>query len=87
MSTNQKPSLIRALYMIIFLIISRFVAIAIWFIAIFQFIYALIFGKPNEDVLRFTKSLSEYIKEIVSYVSFNTDQQPWPLGGVWPKEK
>ncbi len=83
---DQRPSLKRALFMILFLIISRFIAIAIWFIAIFQFIYALIFGKPNENVLEFTKSLSEYIKQIVAYVSFNTESAPWPLGGIWPKE-
>ena len=81
---NKKPSLSRALYIILFLVIGRFVSIAVCFISIFQFIYAWIFSKPNQNVLEFTSSLSEFAKEIVAYVSFNTEDKPWPIG-EWPK--
>jgi hypothetical protein len=52
--------------------------------AIFQFIYSFIYSKPNDKVLEFTKSLSEFAKEIVLFVSFNSEEKPWPMG-EWPK--
>ncbi len=82
---NKKPSLSRLLYMVLFLVIGRFISIIVFFVAIFQFIYAWIFNKPNEKVLEFTNSLSEFAKEIISYVSLNTEDKPWPIGD-WPKK-
>ncbi len=82
---SNKPSLMRALYIVLFLIVGRFVSMIVCFVAIFQFIYSLMFDKPNEKVLEFTKSLSEFAKEIIGYVSFNTQKKPWPIGD-WPKD-
>ncbi len=84
METSQKPSLVRLVYMILFSLIGRFVSIIVFFAAIFQFVYAWIYDAPNEKVLTFTKSLSEFAKEIIAYVAFNTEEKPWPIG-EWPK--
>ena len=80
----KKPSLARALYTILFLVIGRGVSIIVCFVAIFQFVYSFIYSKPNDKVLEFTKSLSEFAKEIVIFVSFNSEKKPWPMA-EWPK--
>jgi len=84
MENSQKPSLVRLMYMILFSIIGRFVSLIVFFAAIFQFIYAWIYSKPNEKVLEFTQGLSEFAKQIIVYVAFNTEEKPWPIG-EWPK--
>nr|WP_255344742.1 DUF4389 domain-containing protein [Sulfurovum sp. AR] len=48
-----------------------------------QYIYTWLAGEPNEKILQFTKGLSEYAKQLVSYVGFNTDEKAWPFGD-WP---
>ncbi len=80
----KKPSLSRGLYTILFLVIGRGVSIVVCFVAIFQFVYSFIYSKPSDRVLEFTKSLSEFAKEIVLFVSFNTEEKPWPMS-EWPK--
>ena len=83
--TNErgKPGLVRALYTILFLIIIRLISMVLFVIAITQYIYSWLTGEPNEKILYFTEGLAEYSKQLVSYVGFNTDEKPWPVGD-WP---
>jgi hypothetical protein len=80
---ERKKWVSRLLHTILYLIIGRFIAMVLFVIAITQFIYLWLTGEPNDKILSFTKNLSEYAKELVSYVSFNTDEKPWPMGD-WP---
>ena len=83
--TNQRerPGLARALYTILYLIIVRLISMVLFVIAITQYIYSWLTGEPNEKILSFTEGLAEYSKQLVSYVGFNTDEKPWPVG-EWP---
>ena len=80
---REKPGLVRALYTILFLIIIRLISMVLFVIAITQYIYSWLTGEPNEKILYFTEGLAEYSKQLVSYVGFNTDEKPWPVGD-WP---
>lgn len=82
---DQRPSLVRLAYMFLYAIIGRFVSMIVFFASIFQYIYAWIFGKPNEQVLAFTEALSTFAKEIIAYLALNTEEKPWPIG-EWPKK-
>ena len=83
--TNEraKPGLSRALYTILYLIIGRFISMVLFVIAITQYIYSWLTGEPNEKILHFTEDLAQYTKQLVSYVGFNTEEKPWPVGD-WP---
>lgn len=80
---REKPGLVRALYILLYLIIGRFISMVLFVIAITQYIYYWLTGEPNEKILHFTEGLSEYAKQLVSYVGFNSDEKPWPFGD-WP---
>ena len=80
---REKPGIARALYIILYLIIGRFISMVLFVIAITQYIYSWLTGEPNDKILYFTEGLAEYTKQLVSYVGFNTDEKPWPFGD-WP---
>jgi hypothetical protein len=80
---REKPGIARALYILLYLIIGRFISMVLFVIAITQYIYTWLTGEPNEKILQFTDGLSEYAKQLVSYVGFNSDEKPWPFGD-WP---
>ena len=80
---REKPGIARALYILLYLIIGRFISMVLFVIAITQYIYSWLTGEPNDKILYFTDGLAEYTKQLVSYVGFNTDEKPWPLGD-WP---
>lgn len=75
--------LIRGLFMILFFLIARIVAVLVFLLAVFQFCCVLIVRTPNRNALRFGKGLSRYLAEIVDFLSYNTDRKPWPFAS-WP---
>lgn len=80
---RERPGLARALYILLYLIIIRLISMVLFVIAITQYIYSWLTGEPNDKILYFTEGLAEYSKQLVSYVGFNTDEKPWPVGD-WP---
>ena len=81
---RKRPGVARALYTLLYLLIGRFISMVLFVIAITQYIYSWLTGAPNEKILIFTADLGEYTKQLVSYVGFNTDEKPWPVGD-WPE--
>lgn len=75
---------LRGFIMLIYIIIGY---IAIFWIAaaviIFQFGSLLFTGKLNERLLPFGQSLSIYISQILLYLTYNTDDKPFPFSN-WP---
>jgi len=78
-SSELKEKLLNGLYIILFGAISYFVWYAILLISIFQFVCTLIFKKPNADVSCFAQNLSTYYYEVVQFLTFNSNEKPFPL--------
>lgn len=68
------------LFFVIIYGISKFVIIAVTF---FQFCTILLVGRTNEQLLKFGQNLSTYIYQIVSFLTFNTEERPFPFS-AWP---
>jgi len=76
----------RGIFMLFFMIVYS-LAIGIWYlIVLFQFVHTLFVGKPRDAVLDFCESLSAYIYEILLYVSFSSQDRPFPFG-PWPGDQ
>jgi len=71
--------LMRGLFMLIFFVAARFVAVLATFIALYQFICTLITRKPNDNLKDFGKDLSVYAAEIIEFLTYSTDRKPWPF--------
>ena len=52
-------------------------------ISAFQFIYLLFANKHNEHCLSFGSSLSDYIHEIMRFLTYSADDMPFPFK-KWP---
>jgi hypothetical protein len=77
--SNLTDELIRGVFMLLFFVAARLVSVLVAFIALFQFLCALIVRKPNNTARRFGKNLSCYLAEIVLFLSYNTERKPWPF--------
>ncbi|MCK5115518.1 MAG: DUF4389 domain-containing protein [Candidatus Aegiribacteria sp.] len=71
--------LMRALFMLLFFVVARFVSVLVTFIALYQFICTLITRKPNDNLKDFGKDLSVYAAEIIGFLTYSTDKKPWPF--------
>ncbi len=83
-ATTSGPSIWqRLLYMILFFIIYGVTEFVIYAVVIFQFFAVLITGRSNERLLVFGQSLSTYVYQIMRFLTFNSEQCPFPIA-AWP---
>ena len=61
--------------------IASFVAT---FVVVFGFLWLLVTGEVNRQIQQAWQSLASYIYQIVRYLTFNSDDRPFPLGEEWP---
>lgn len=80
---DLQPVLIRILWMIVFVIAWSIGEIVLAAVVIGQLLVRIICGQPNDGLLRFGDSLSQYMAEIGRFGTFNTEEKPWPFSD-WP---
>ena len=84
---SVKEKWIRLIFMVIFACIASWIASLLVIItAVFQFIYTLFVGKPNQTLMPFGIALSEYIKQIMLYLTYGSNEKPFPFK-PWPGTK
>lgn len=81
---KDRNTWLRGLYMLLFLVFYGVAKVIIFTIIIFQFILSLLTGKVNERLVKLGQSLSTYLYQILTFLTFNSDQHPYPFG-AWPK--
>lgn len=75
----------RALFMVLFAVAYSIAELLVWVVAIAQFLVVLFAGPANEPLLRFGNNLSAYAWQVLRYVTFNSETQPFPFAD-WPDE-
>jgi len=74
---------LRLLFMVLFAVISWIAKLVLIAVVIFQFLVKLFTGDINERALGLGGQLSSYIYQILNYLTFNTEERPFPFND-WP---
>ena len=77
---------IRLLYAFGFAIIAWFVLWITFLLAVVQFVMFAINGKLNDELKNFSFSLVQYLWELLAFITFVRDDQPFPIG-PFPKHQ
>ena len=56
----------------------------IWLLVIFQFGFKLITGRLNGEVGKVCNNLTQYVMQILHYVTFQSEYRPFPFN-PWPE--
>ena len=90
MSNDVKENLksqstwMRVLYVLIFAIFYTIAEVVLFAVIVFQFLLKLFTAETNERLCKLGQGLSTFIYQILQYMTFNSDYQPYPFG-AWPK--
>ncbi|MDQ6955855.1 MAG: DUF4389 domain-containing protein [Mariprofundaceae bacterium] len=76
----------RLLFMIFFSILYSAAEVVLAVVVLYQFLSLLITGNKNEKVLSFGAQISTYAYQVFSYLTFNTEDKPFPMSD-WPSDK
>ena len=74
----------RIIYMMLFALILGVVRMLLWVVVAFQVVTALITGSRNPYAQKFGRSLSAYIYQVLLFLTFNTEEMPFPFADWEP---
>lgn len=74
----------RVLYMLLFMVLYSLAEVVLTAVIVFQLLLVLFTAKKNARLLKLGQSLSTYVYQVLSFLSFNSDSHPYPMG-AWPK--
>jgi hypothetical protein len=85
-ATPRQPIGLRLLYMVVFAVTFWILTWVLIVTVVAQLILTVLAGQPHPDLLRFSKSLSRYIAQVVEFLTFLTEKPPFPFA-PWPDPK
>jgi hypothetical protein len=74
----------RLLFMVICYVLVSLAGMVGSVVVVLGFLMVLFTGKVNEDLREVGQSLARYIYENIRYLTYNTDDRPFPFGNPWP---
>jgi hypothetical protein len=74
----------RGLFIVIYAVIFYFLFALIWLVVIYQFLMKLITSELNAQLLDFSDALNKYISQVLLYITFKSEERPFPFS-PWPK--
>lgn len=80
---QKNETWLRGLYMLFFIIVYGMAKFLIIAVMLFQFFSLILAGEKNIQLLKFGQNLSTYIYQITIFLTFNSEQRPFPFN-EWP---
>jgi hypothetical protein len=71
---------VRLVYALCYGILSYFVLMILFGLAVIQFVLLAINGRVNEELKSFSANLVQYLFELLAFIVFARDEQPFPIG-------
>lgn len=80
---QSKNRWLRGLFMLLFLIVYEIAEVILITLTVVQFLFSVITGNDNNNLRSFGNSLGQYVKQIVGYLTYNSEERPFPFA-EWP---
>lgn len=74
---------VRLIFILIYAVVLWATSFVLTLVVVFQFLTVLFTRKTQPNLLDFGDSLAEFVRQIISYMTFNQDEKPFPFG-EWP---
>lgn len=74
----------RCLFMLVSCVLASVAILAGAVIVVLGFFYVLFTGEVKQEIKEAGQSVASYIYSISVYLTFNSDEKPFPLGSKWP---
>ncbi len=73
----------RGLFMLMFFVLLELAKVVAGMVVVLQFLFTIFTTQTNENLLRFGGSLTRYIYQSWSFLTYNSETKPFPFSS-WP---
>jgi hypothetical protein len=80
---TSRTTWLRFVYMVLFVVLWGVSRIVLGAVVIMQFLWVLLSGESNPRLAMLGQTLATYSYEVILYLTFNTERQPFPFSD-WP---
>ena len=81
---KRRSTWVRLLFMAVFIAIYMLTRIVFGAVVVFQFLWVLFTAETNKHLTQLGQSLATYTYQVMRYLSFNSDDKPFPFNAEWP---
>ena len=80
---KEESTWLRLVFIILFAILFNLAELVLTAVVVVQFLSTLVRGKPVSQITVFGQNLSTFLYEMLLFLTFKTDDMPWPIN-AWP---
>lgn len=81
---KSKHTWLRLLFIVFFAILFGIAEFVVTVAVLIQFVWTLFNGEPNERLRELGRSIGRYAEQIIRYLTYDTDERPFPIDLDWP---
>jgi hypothetical protein len=81
---KSKSTWLRGLFMLIMMVLFSLACMVGLVVVILQFFWVLFTGEKKAELARVGRQLGNYAAQTFDYLSFNTEERPFPFDREWP---
>jgi len=83
---KSRTTWLRLLFMCIYGMLAGLASMVATVVVALGFLMVLFTGEVNQELRQLGQGIASYLFQIVRYLTFNTDDKPFPFGSAWPSE-
>jgi hypothetical protein len=84
-NVKSRSTWLRLFFMIVVALLYGVSRAVVGAVVVLQFFYVLFTGETNQRLAQLGQSLATYTYQIIRYLTFNTEERPFPFDADWPK--
>ncbi len=81
---KSRTTWLRLIFMVIFCAVTSLAILVGSFVVALGFLWVLFTGEVNPQLKATGQGLAKYVYQIIRYLTFNSEEKPFPFGGSWP---
>lgn len=81
---KSKSTWLRLVFMLLFCVLASVASMVGSVVILLGFFWVLFTGETNEHLRRLGQGIASYIYQIIQYLTYNSDERPFPFDAGWP---
>ena len=81
---KSRSTWLRLFFMLVMVLLYSVSRVVVTAVVVLQFFWVLFTGETNKRLENLGQALATYTYQIICYLTFNTDERPFPFDADWP---
>ena len=81
---KSRSTWLRLFFMLVMVLLYSVSRLVVSAVVVLQFFWVLFTGETNKRLENLGQALATYTYRIICYLTFNTDERPFPFDADWP---